>query len=104
MTKLVGPYAAATVALLPRVSVLRMLGTSGALYVMLLNNAWFVPSSIVANRNSSSMVRSASGIALTAMGTSAVSLTSWYASMVPRLVRGADALYVMDEVTSVRAL
>ena len=56
-TKLCGPYALAIVAFSPSVSSDRIAGTSGELYVTLLMIAWFVPSFIVSNSNSSEIVR-----------------------------------------------
>ena len=79
---------------------LKAVGTSGKLYVIWLNMARFVPSSIVSKETSSSIVRSTGSIGSTTTGTSAVSLTSWYVSTAPKLVRGADELYVIDEVMS----
>ena len=90
LTKLVGPYADAMVALVPRLTSDMIAGTSGELYVMRLNMAWFVPSAIVSNETSSSIVRSAGSSAMTSVGTSARSSTSWYASTVPRSVSGAE--------------
>ena len=69
---------------------------------MRLNMAWFVPSSIVSNVTSSSIERSAGGSGTALTGTSERSSTSWYASIVPALARGAEEEYVTEEVRSIR--
>jgi len=92
-TKDSGPYAPGTVALGPRLSSENTEGTSGKLYVTWLNIAWFVPSSIVSNVTSSSMVCVAGGgCGIAGIGINAVSFTSWYDATRPRSVNVAEAL------------
>ena len=68
-----------------------------------LNMAWLVLSSMVLNLNLSSMVFVTHGWVIWITGTRLVSFTSWYVLTNLRLVRGAETLYVIEVVTSVRS-
>lgn len=99
-TKLEGPYACGTVAFEPRLSAEKTAGTSGELYVISLNIARLVPSSIVANKTSNSIVLVTTGWASLTTGTREKSAMSWYWLINPRFVIGADKLYVIEDVIS----
>ena len=100
ITKLKGPYALSAVAFSPKLITEKSAGTFGGFQVISLNIARLVPSSMVSNSTSKSMVFVTGGCDSTTTGTRARSSISWYSSMKPESVNGADALYVTEDVIS----